>query len=72
MTPAQEIFAQQIALGRTKADAYRTAYPKARKWKKSSVHADASRLAAKREIAERIQKLQAELWQQQMRMTIRR
>jgi hypothetical protein len=72
LTPSQEIFAQQVALGATKAGAYRAAYPKSRTWKKSSVHADASRLAAKREIVERIQKLQAELWQQQMRLSLRR
>ena len=47
LTPAQLEFCRRIAAGDTQHDAYVSAYPKAAKWQKSNVRAQASRLAAK-------------------------
>lgn len=46
LSPPQEIFCQQIALGKSQYEAYLAAYPKSRGWKRSSVDAKASHLAA--------------------------
>lgn len=59
LTIAQETFAQQVALGKSQADAYRVAYPKSLKWKATAIHECASRLAADNKVSSRIQALTA-------------
>lgn len=61
LTPQQERFAQEVgAAGRNLAEAYRTAYPKAKEWKDSAVYAQASTLAKNSKVSERISVLQKE------------
>lgn len=58
LTPQQERFAQELASGKTQADAYRAAYPKSLKWKNNSVHIKASQLMAIDKVAIRVKELQ--------------
>lgn len=57
MTSRQEKFARLVAEGKPKAEAYREAYPRSRKWKDNSVKVRASRLASNANILPIIQKL---------------
>lgn len=59
LTPQHERFAQEVAAGKSQADAYRIAYPRSGKWKPSSVWESASRLTVK--VSARIEELRAEL-----------
>lgn len=61
LTPAQEVFAQLVASGKTQADAYRGAYPKAAGWKASSVWEKASTLMANVKVQSRVEQIKAEL-----------
>ena len=40
LTPKQEKFAQEVASGKSQADAYREAYPKSKKWKDETLWAE--------------------------------
>jgi phage terminase small subunit len=63
LTPTQELFAQQVVLGKTQAEAYRLAHPKAKSWKDEAAHVEASKLANSPKVLLRIQELQRELWE---------
>lgn len=54
-----EIFAQEVAKGVSQAEAYRKAYPKAKRWKDSTVHVEASKLAGTSKVSTRVADLQA-------------
>ena len=60
LTPKQEKFAQEVASGKSQADAYRAAFDCA-KSKPETVQANASRLMANSTVAARVEKLKAEL-----------
>ena len=53
-----EAFAQGVAAGSSRADAYKSAYPRAENWKDQTVYNKASLLAKRPEVAERVQELQ--------------
>ena len=57
LTPQREKFAREVASGKSQADAYRTAYPRALKWKEEAVWSQASRLMADSEVAARVSSL---------------
>lgn len=57
MTPQQEAFAVALAQGQNQADAYRTAYPKSKKWAETSLWPEASRLAADPKVRARVDEL---------------
>lgn len=57
--PRHEIFAQAVAKGASQAEAYREAYPKAKRWKDATIHPEASKLAANPKVSTRISELQA-------------
>ena len=57
LTPQQEKFAQEVAKGKTLADAYRVAYPNSKDAKSKSVHEMASTVAAKIKVSSRIEML---------------
>lgn len=57
LTPGQERFAQEVAKGKSQSAAYRSAYPRSRKWKDKSVWERSSALAAKVKVASRIKEL---------------
>lgn len=53
-----ESFAFGVASGKTQAEAYRDAFPKAKRWKPSTLHAEATRLAHHPLVSPRIAALQ--------------
>lgn len=57
LTPQQEKFAQEVAKGKTLADAYRVAYPNSKDAKSKSVHEMASTVAARIKVSSRIEML---------------
>ena len=57
LTGPQEKFAVGVASGKTQADAYREAYPKAKKWKDASVYSQASALMADSKVSIRVKEL---------------
>lgn len=57
LTPKQEKFAQEVASGKSQADAYREAYPRSKKWKAESVHEKASTLMANVKVRSRVDDL---------------
>ena len=57
LTGPQEKFALGVATGKTQADAYREAYPKAKKWKDGSVHTKASLLMSDVKVQQRVTEL---------------
>jgi phage terminase small subunit len=59
LTPQQELFAQEVAKGRSLAQAYRAAYPRSEKWKADSVHQAASKLMADSKVSPRVDALRA-------------
>lgn len=61
LTPAQEAFAQLVAAGKSQAEAYRTAYPKAAVWKPETVWNRASALMREDEVLARVEQIRAEL-----------
>lgn len=61
LTPAQEVFAREVASGKTRSGAYRVAYPSSQKWKASTVHQQACRAAAHPKVSARILALREEL-----------
>lgn len=61
LTTQQEAFARSLAEGKTKAEAYRLAYPKAKAWPATTLNPRASRLARKCNIVTRVEELLAAL-----------
>ena len=57
LTTQQEKFAQLIASGKNRSDAYREAYPKSRRWKKEALWANSSALANDARVSVRISEL---------------
>ena len=57
--PRHEVFAQEVAAGRTKTDAFIEAYPHAAEWKTQSAHVKAAQMAARDDVTARISALQA-------------
>ena len=57
LTGPQEKFAVGVASGKTQADAYREAYPKAAKWKDAAVYVKASELMANGKVSVRVKEL---------------
>lgn len=57
LTPQQEKFAQEVAKGKTLADAYRVAYPKSKKWGEKTLHPAASKLVADYKVSTRVNDL---------------
>ena len=55
ITNQQYKFIEEVIKGKSYSDAYRSAYPKSRKWKNESVAAKASQLRNKPEINEKIE-----------------
>jgi len=54
LTPQQERFARNVVSGMTQADAYRDAYPAAKRWKDDSIHNKASALMRNAQVAARV------------------
>lgn len=61
LTPQQELFAQGVAAGKSQAEAYRVAYPKALKWAPETVWNRASALMRDSEVVARVEAIRAEL-----------
>lgn len=59
LTPQREVFAGEIAKGKTQADAYRVAYPGSKKWQDKSVWNKASALARTAVVQARVSQLTA-------------
>jgi phage terminase small subunit len=59
LTVAEDTFARLVITGMSQAEAYRIAFPKARKWKDTAVYPEASTLAAQPKVRARIAQLQA-------------
>lgn len=57
LTPAQEIFCQEIAKGETQYKAYLTAYPKAKNWQRNTVDSRASVLMDNKKIIKRLEEM---------------
>ena len=57
LTPKQEMFAQEVASGKSQADAYRTAYNVKQGTKPDSIHQRASSLMANVKIASRVNEI---------------
>ena len=66
LTPIEEAFALQIALGKSQAEALRIAHPKAKNWKPASVHVEACLVMGKAKVRRRVKALQAEFIEQSM------
>lgn len=58
LTPAQERFSQEVAAGKSQAEAYRTAYPKSTRWKDAAVWVAASKLMDNPKVSVRVKALQ--------------
>lgn len=63
LTHQQERFAQEVASGKSQAEAYRIAYPRSLKWKPATVWESASRAMADRKVAARVDVIREELAQ---------
>lgn len=59
LTSQRELFAQQLAIGKSQSEAYRTAYPRSVAWKPESVHQKASTLTADVNVSARVAELRA-------------
>lgn len=59
LTAKQETLAQNLASGMTQADAYRSAYPASKTWKKRALYAEASKQAKNPDILRRVYELRA-------------
>lgn len=64
LTPQQEKFAQAVASGKSLSEAYREAYPAAKKWKDDSVHNKASAMARSAQVSARVAVLAAKVEEQ--------
>lgn len=61
LTHQQEAFAQAVAAGKSQAEAYRIAYPKAERWKPQSVWTAASTLMADPKVSRRVDVLKSQV-----------
>lgn len=59
LTPQQELFAQNVASGKNQSEAYRTAYPKSKKWNDKGVWEQASLLMSNLKVSQRVEELRA-------------
>lgn len=59
LTPQREVFAGEIAKGKTQADAYRVAFPSSKKWADANLWSKASALAADGKVKARVAELTA-------------
>lgn len=59
LSQQQERFAIEVASGKTQADAYRLAYPKAAKWKDEAVYVAGAKMMANGKVSVRVAELQA-------------
>ena len=66
LTSQQEAFALEVASGKSQAEAYRTAYPKSKAWKDSTVWEQASRLMALAKVSARVASHRTELAQRSL------
>lgn len=66
LTSQQEAFALEVASGKSQAEAYRTAYPKSKAWKDSTVWEQASRLMAQAKLSARVASHRTELAQRSL------
>jgi len=57
LTPRQERFANEVAAGKSQADAYRVAFPGSLAWQPATVWSRASNLMAKGKVAARVEEL---------------
>ena len=57
LSPQQEKFALGVASGKSQAEAYRAAYPKAKAWKDSAVHVNASKLMGDTKVLLRVEEI---------------
>lgn len=57
LTQQQEKFAQEVASGKSQAEAYRVAYPRSRNWKPESVYMKASELCSNVNVSTRVRSL---------------
>ena len=55
-----EIYAQEVAKGKSKSDAYRTAYPASASWKQVTVHKRASELGGRGDVVGRVAHLKTQ------------
>lgn len=55
---AHEVFAEAVASGKSGSEAYREAYPRARRWSGEAVRVKACRLRARADVSARIEGLQ--------------
>lgn len=60
LTDAQEMFAQEYAKHSNASEAYRTAYPKSKKWKENAVNSQASQALSNSKISQRITSLKSQ------------
>ncbi|MBM3370500.1 MAG: hypothetical protein FJY46_07100 [Betaproteobacteria bacterium] len=58
LTPVEERFANEVALGKSQAAAYRIANPRSTKWKDGSVYVKASLMMGKDKVKKRIAEIQ--------------
>ena len=59
LTPQQQLFCNQIVLGKNQSEAYNIAYPKSKLWKEDVVRINASRLMSKANIRLTIDEIRA-------------
>lgn len=59
LSPQREVFAAELAKGKTQADAHRIAFPKSKSWKDSALYAEASRIASDPKVVARLAELTA-------------
>ena len=60
LTPKQEKFVDGILQGKSQRQAYIEAYPKAKKWKETSVDSNASQLMENTKVLQRLKELRLE------------
>jgi hypothetical protein len=58
LTPVEERFANEVALGKSQAAAYRIANPRSTKWKDGSVYVKASLMMGNAKVKQRIAEIQ--------------
>jgi len=61
LTPQREIFVEEIAKGKTQADAYRIAFPTSLKWPEKTLYSKASDLMTNGMVRERLEQLKKPL-----------
>lgn len=70
LTHNQEVFVNQLALGKSQREAYKIAYPKYAKWKDSSIDSNAHKLFKKTEVRLRYEELIKEMREQEQENTM--